>query len=137
VSRIRHFFLTHRALSLAIVTLALAIKALVPSGMMLEARGDLLLTVTICSGMGAVETKTISIERDSSPSDGDEQGSSADTSLCGFSSLGQAALGGTDPLVLAIALLFILALGFAPRYIITARAASFRWPPMRGPPLSA
>lgn len=130
---LRHFFLTHRALALVIIALALAMKALVPTGMMVEARGDLTLTMTICSGMGALETVTIPIEREQSPQD--QHQSSSDKQVCGFSVLGHGALGGADAVQLAAGLLFIILIGFAPIAQVRVTSPAYRWPHTRGPPL--
>ena len=56
---------------------------------------------------------------------------------CAFSSLSMNALGGADAPLIAIALLFILAAGFAPLYrVLEGRTGQIR-PPLRGPPLTA
>jgi hypothetical protein len=133
----RRHLLRHRTLVAAFMLWALALKALVPAGMMLSVSNDMLLTVTICSGIDDARTVTIPIEGGQMPGEQDPHTSSADTMVCVFSALSQAMLGGADAVQLGLALIFILAAGLTRQLAVPARLASYRWPPMRGPPASA
>ncbi|QDH34014.1 DUF2946 family protein [Porphyrobacter sp. YT40] len=128
--------LTHgyARLSLALVVLALAVKALVPAGYMISSNGERFLTVTICAdASGTPKQMRIAIPmKDDGKSDHSE---AADKSQpCAFSGLGHAALGGADPVLLAAALAFILLVGLAPLRAPPARDIHFLRPPLRGPP---
>ena len=132
---LRAFFRTNRRLALALVALALVIKALVPAGYMLGGPlgdGARVLTVAICAdASGELATKQIAV-----PSDG-KSGHAKAEGTCAWGMLAMAALGGADLVLLALALAFILALGLAPsRPAARAQRTSLR-PPLRGPPALA
>lgn len=135
MTRFRAFFRDHARLTLALLALALAVKAMVPAGLMLEVGADRFLTVTICSdASGVPQQMTIALPHKAAP-DSDE--AKADTSLpCAFTGLGHAALGGADLLLLAVSLAFILIIGLAPFPALPARDLPFLRPPLRGPPAS-
>lgn len=119
-----------------VALLALAKKAVLPAGYMVGQQSQIL-TVLICSSVDDLTVaKAIAI-----PADG-KTGGSADehgkaNGVCPYAALSMASLGGTDAPLLALALVFILALGFVsahrPRLKITARLR----PPLRGPPFLA
>lgn len=128
----RALFLDNRRLAFGLVVLALLIKGLVPSGYMLSARAGHVLTVTICGdASGQSLTKRIEV-----PAEGKGDHAKTETT-CAWGLLAMAALGGADVLLLAAALAFILALGFAAcRPVPLARRVHLR-PPLRGPPAFA
>lgn len=128
---LRAFLGTHRRIAALVVALALAMKALVPAGYMLAPQFTTL-TVTICAdAQGKRITHDITVPKET----GDDQ-ASADKggNACSWSSLSMASLGGAAPELLAIALAFILALGFASSPPTPTRIASWLRPPLRGPP---
>ncbi len=124
----------HRWLALGLVMAAFALKALVPGGYMLSA-GARVITVQLCDDTGAGHLTTqiaIPMKSGSAPSDhAKSQGA------CPYSSLSHASLGGADPVLLALALTFILLLGFLPLASLPARHSFYLRPPLRGPPLFA
>lgn len=128
--------LTHSyaRLTLALVVLALAVKALVPAGYMISSTGERFLTVTICAdASGTPKQMRIAIPmKDGGKSNHSQAADKAQP--CAFSGLGHAALGGTDPMLLAAALAFILLVGLAPLRAPPARDIPFLRPPLRGPP---
>lgn len=127
---LRALLFDNRRLALGLVVLALLIKALIPSGYMLSDKAGHVLTVTICGdASGQTLTKQIEV-----PGSGDH---AKGETKCVWGLLAMAALGGADVLLLAAALAFILALGFAARRsALPARRAHLR-PPLRGPPVFA
>lgn len=129
MTALRAFFLHHRRMAALLIALALAMKALVPAGFMLG--GDThVLTVQICAdALGQQITQKIVLPSSHS---GEEKAKS--DSPCHFTALGHAMLGGADPVLLALALVFILALGFAPVLAPAPRRIAFLRPPLRGPP---
>lgn len=129
---LRAFLRDHRRLALGLVVLALLIKALIPSGYMLSDRAGHVLTVTICGdASGQTLTKQIEV-----PAQGKGDHAKAEAT-CAWGLLAMAALGGADVMLLAAALAFILALGFAAvRPALPARRSHLR-PPLRGPPAFA
>lgn len=119
-----------------ILAAALCVKALIPSGYMIGSSSTMLLTVTICAdGTGTHQTSTIAIQKDEGSKEQSGGHGKADTP-CAFTALSMASLGGADAPLLALALLFILALGFAPRVFPTPTGRAYLRPPLRGPPLS-
>jgi hypothetical protein len=130
---IRAFFRLHRHLALGLVLLALAMKALTPVGFMPNASGKTL-SVMICDGTGMVQDAKIAIPGDAQP--GKTNSAKAD-GTCPYAGLSLATLGGTDALLSATPILFILALGFAPATIPPLRRRTHVQPPQCGPPAFA
>jgi hypothetical protein len=126
---LRAFFLHHRRMAALLIALTLAMKALVPAGFMLGSDSRVI-TVQICAdALGQQITQKIVLPSNHS---GDDKAKS--DSPCHFTALGHAMLGGADPVLLALALVFILALGFAPVRAPAPRRIAFLRPPLRGPP---
>jgi hypothetical protein len=126
----------YRRLAFVLVALSLMVKALVPAGFMLSQQGKVL-TVLVCADtQGRQLTRQIVIPH--SGEEGDAGGEHRDTGgVCAFSSLATGSLANTDMALLAIALVFILALGFAQvRPLRLERILHLR-PPLRGPPVLA
>lgn len=132
--QLRAFMRLHRALALCVVMAALCMKIAVPTGFMFE-RDSAVLTVRICDdafGNHAVQQLVIPM-KDGAGESGDKQGKGE----CPFASLSMASMTGADASLLALALAFILALGFAPaRASLTKHISNLR-PPLRGPPALA
>ncbi|TYC79101.1 DUF2946 family protein [Novosphingobium sp. BW1] len=132
---IRNLLRDHRALTMLVVALALCVKAVVPPGYMLGgAAGGKTLTVQLC--FGGIEHR--SIELAVPPSGKDGSGKSGHDSMpdahCPYTSLSMAADSGVDLPLLAIALAFIIATGFAPLSLVLPKRADHIRPPLRGPP---
>jgi hypothetical protein len=134
MSNLRAFSQRFARLTLVLVMLALAVKALVPAGYMIAATSERFLTVTICAdASGTPKQMRIAIP-DKNEASGDHSEAADKAQPCAFSGLGHAALGGADPLLLAAALAFILLVGLAPLRALPARDIPFLRPPLRGPP---
>ena len=118
--------LQHRwKLALWLVVAALFVRAVVPAGYMVDANSTTL-SFTICSdASGDMVTHDVTV-----PDDGKAKADSP----CAFSGLAHAALGGVDAPLLAIALLFILAVGFAPIVAPILQRGTYLRPPPQGPP---
>lgn len=135
MNRLRALTRSHARLTLALLVLALAMKALVPAGFMLSATGERFLTVTICAdASGAAKTMQIAIPAKDAAGGGHAETADKD-SPCAFSGLGHAAIGGADPALLLAAIAFILLVGLAPLRAAIARDIPFLRPPLRGPPV--
>ena len=116
-----------------LLAMALCVKALIPAGYMISADSKTF-TVGICSdGIGAARTLTMTIPMESGKS-GDPAHKGATDSPCAFSVLSTAMMGGADAPLLALALLFILALGFLPPSALPRVGAVRLRPPSHGPP---
>lgn len=130
---LRAFLRRHRALAMFVVLAALCLKAAVPAGFMLETKGRVL-TVALCSdASGTAMTRQIVVPHGDS---GAVQQAKAQAA-CPFTALSLDALGGTDAVLLAAALAFILALAFLPQRPAQVRRASWLLPPPCGPPALA
>lgn len=130
---IRAFFARRRALAALLIAAALCMKALVPAGYMVGGV-DRVLTVEICAGsqIGKL-TQQIVIPGDAQSHGGASDHGKSD-GTCAFSALSFASLSAADPAILAIALIFIMAMGFAPFAAPRVRRQSHLRPPLRGPP---
>lgn len=126
----------HRRLAVLLAVLALAIKALVPAGYMVGLQGTVL-TVAICAdASGGTVHKQIVVPPKGGASDLADAHAKA-PATCAYAALGFAALAGADAALLALALAFVLALGFAPSRPAPQRRVAFLRPPLRGPPAFA
>lgn len=133
----RLFLRDRHRLAVLLVALALAMKALVPAGMMLgTAPGATVLTVLVCAdSQGGSYEKQIVIPHSGKAQGTGESGKKAET--CPWSGLGSASLAGADATLLALALAFVLALGFRDPAAPLLRAHRHLRPPLRGPPATA
>lgn len=128
---LRALLFRHRALAALVVMAALCLKALVPAGYMIG-QDSKVLTVQICDdafGSHAVKQLVIPMKGDNGESNG-KQGKGE----CAFTSLSMASMTGADLSLLALALVFILALGFAPVRPSHPKRVFHLRPPLRGPP---
>lgn len=113
-----------------LVLAALAMRALVPTGYMLDpASRDF--QVRICSGMGAVETVSIAFDADG------KGAAPAKADPCPASLADPAMAGGTDAALLAAALAFILLLALVAPGLALRRPAAHLRPPLRAPPVTS
>ena len=138
MSVIRAFLLHNRVLALVVVMAALCMKIVVPAGYM-PAVGSKILTVQICAdALGAHATKQIvvAMKAGTGESSGGE-GAKAAKGECPFASLSLFSLAGADIALLALALVFIMALGFAPVRPSRPGRSRYLRPPLRGPPVLA
>ncbi|MBB4613172.1 hypothetical protein [Novosphingobium taihuense] len=120
----------HYRLAILLVALALGMKALVPAGFMVEGSARSLTVLVCADSTGARSSVEITI-----PQSGTKVPALAKAhESCAFSTLGFAALAATDPVQLAIALVFILALGILARVTIAPRERRRLLPPPCGPP---
>lgn len=126
----RGLILSHRGFAAALIALALAMKLAVPAGFMPVERAGTIV-VMVCTGMGQQQ-----VEIDVPGMPVKEDGASRVAGQpCAFAGLGLDMLPGLDPVLLAGALAFILALGFAGVAVVRVERGRQYWPPMRGPPL--
>ena len=135
----RTFLLRHRAMAIAVMALALAMKAIVPAGYMVGTESKVL-TIRICDDtqLSAAAHNALSARDIAIPMKGEPAGkhSKAD-GTCPYGALSFAGLAGADPILLALALLFILATGFAALALPAPSRIAHLRPPLRGPPALA
>jgi hypothetical protein len=133
---LRSLIRNHRHSVLALLMLALCIKALIPNGYMVSASDDTILTVTICSessgDLKQVQMVVPRKDQGSKHSDGTQK-----AQHCAFAGLSHFAVAGADMFLLALALAFLIVLGLAPTQRQPDRLLSNLRPPLRGPPATA
>lgn len=145
MTAIRRLSLKHRPFALWLVLMVLAVKLLVPAGFMVGVV-DGRVGLQICSGFGpvvaapmmahhAMATGTMSEHADGGH--GKADGHSAVDMPCPFAALAHGVAMPVDPLLLAMALAFVMALGVAAVRRAVPRSQPFLRPPLRGPPLLA
>lgn len=131
MTTLRALILRHRAVAFLGVMAALCMKIVVPTGFMIG-QNSKVLTVQLCAeSLGHAVTAKIAIPMKGEPSDSTGK---QDKAECPFASLSIASITGADPALLALALAFILALGFAPVRASHPKRVSYLRPPLRGPP---
>ena len=127
---LRALVLRHRVMAMVLVGAALCLRMVLPAGTMVSPVAKVL-TVRICvdslghDGIAQIAVPMKSTQGKTGTAKGE----------CAFSSLSMAATGGADPLLLALALAFILLLGFAPATAPHVQRPGHLRPPLRGPPL--
>jgi hypothetical protein len=125
----------HRSLALLALVLAFLIRAALPAGYMVAAAPSSMVTIAVCSDAGGAH-KVVQLAVP--PKQGERsKGQSSKDGTCAFSAVAKSALGGADPVLLALAFAFILVLGLAPSRVLPARAVPHARPPLRGPPALA
>jgi len=132
---LRALIRNHRQLAIALLVLALCLKAAIPAGFMLSGSPSTTITITICAdSTGEAQAMQMVIPaKHGSPAGGD----AGKSGQCAFTGLSQAMLGGADAFLLALAFAYILVLGLAPaRRLPFAQIFHLR-PPLRGPPALA
>lgn len=126
----------YRRLAAILVALALCMKALVPAGFMVGTSAKLI-TVEICAdASGGKLTRQMAIPLEDGTGGKQSDHGKSDAS-CAWTAHAQAAHAGTDAQLLALALAFILALGFLRQATEPVRRSCHVRPPSRGPPLPA
>jgi len=137
MQRLRASIRDHRRIALLVFALALLVRAAMPAGYMVARDASSVITIAVCSE-GSTVHKTVQLVV---PPKHDERGNGAGQAgkdnHCAFSAMGKSALGGADPILLALAFAFILVLGLAPSPVLAARPAPHTLPPLRGPPALA
>ncbi|WP_420822420.1 hypothetical protein [Sphingosinithalassobacter portus] len=108
------------------------LKIVIPTGFM-PTMSNGQIVISICSGIGPT-TMIMTIPGLEHESEGDGHGSKAEQP-CAFAGLSAPPLAAADPLLLAAAVLFVLALGMRPLVLPASKAPPYLRPPLRGPPL--
>lgn len=129
---LRNYLLVRRALAIAVIVLALAIKALVPAGFMIET-GNMVISVAICADASGDHASSRDIVIPAKqPSGGSSKTEPGDS--CAFAGHSPAVAAGADPVQVALALAFIILLGFLPVAMPLVSPGRRVRPPLRAPP---
>lgn len=130
---LRNFLMARRAMAIAVIVLALAIKALVPTGYMIET-GARVFTVAICADASGDHVLSRAIVVPGKPASGGQSKSKSGEG-CAFASHSAAGVSAADPVLLALALAFIVLLGFLAIALPASSAGRRLRPPLRAPPV--
>ena len=130
----RRSILQRRLLAVWLMAAALAMKLLVPAGYMpMVSTGSI--TLELCSGYEP--EKMAMVMPGMAGKHGHEHGQGKMEMPCAFGGLAMPGLAGADPILLIVAISFIMALGF----LVTPRPplgrANHLRPPSQGPPTAA
>lgn len=134
---IRALIRQRRLLVMLAMAAALTLRLLVPAGFMPVTAKDGTITVRICSGTqdGPV---TMEMPMPGLPAGhGDHQQPTKAEMPCAFAGLAMPMLSGTDPLLLALAIAFVMARATRIVSPVSPRRAPHLRPPPRGPPIIA
>lgn len=127
---IRNLVRHHMGLAFVLVACVLFAKIVIPSGFMPVATSHGMV-IQICTGMGPA-TMTMTIPGVPAPHDDHKDGKSE--SPCPFAGLNAPTLSGADPFLLALAVLFVMALGLRAIRPLALSSTDYLRPPLRGPP---
>lgn len=133
MQRLRALIRNHRHLALLVLALAFLVRAALPAGYMVARDASSVITIAVCSDVSG-EHKTTQLVIPAKPG---APAKAAKDGSCAFSAMAKGALGGIDPILLALAFAFILVLGLAPARVLPARPVPHTLPPLRGPPALA
>jgi hypothetical protein len=130
---IRTMIRSNGTLAALLLAFTLLFKLLVPAGYMVSSE-NMVLTVVICAdSTGEQLTQQISIPMKVKASAEHDPAKSK----CPFTALTMGVIGAADLALLASAIAFVMALGFAPQTSVDGRDTPRLRPPSRGPPLAA
>lgn len=138
MTSLRALFRDHRALAVLLLAMALAVRALMPPGMMAgtaSASGEKRFTIQLCTAGLDRHTAQIvlPLEKPSRP-DAPQHDGKADQH-CAFSSLAMGALDGAGGPVPVLALRPAPPRAFTPAATAEPAAHPYLRPPLRGPPI--
>ncbi len=127
----RTFLYRNHWLAALLLAATLVLKFAVPTGYMVDHDKSGAIIMRICNGM---TTTTLVRHLIPTKKDGTDKTDKSGKTECPYASLAMASMANADPVLLALALAFILALGFAAvRFALPAHIGKLR-PPLRGPP---
>ena len=131
VHLLRRLALNNRVLASALLALAMMMKVLVPSGFMPTLdHGQIV--ISICSGTGPM-TMVMTVPGLEHGKPGESQHGKSEQP-CAFSGLSAPSLAAADPVLLALAILFVMALALRPMVPTAVQKRPHLRPPLRGPP---
>ena len=130
----RTFFRQHPLLAVWLVALALLVKAVVPSGFMASVSAEGIV-VQLCTADG-MQTVLLTADGQIKSPDSSQPDRGQDAP-CVFTGHGAPLLSGADPVLLAVAIAFIMLLGLQPVKTLRLQQPFFLRPPAIGPPLNA
>lgn len=135
--RLRTLTRTHLWSALLLIMVAMGMKGLVPTGYMIEPGRGLSFDVTLCAGSpGGQEAMRVVIPLKDKHEPA-HHGAAKHDGPCAFSGLAKVATGAGEPVLLALALAFLLLLGLTPQTPAPRPRRLHLRPYLRGPPIPA
>ena len=128
MNRLRLSIRRHAALAGLLVAAALALRVLVPAGFMPSVENGRVV-IAICTGYGPMTMAMPGMDHQ------DDGKSEQAKSPCAFADLALPAIGSADPVLLAAAIRYILALSLVLVVAQRVQPIARLRPPLRGPPL--
>lgn len=143
MTSIRSFWRAHGLAAALVVMAALVMRSVVPGGYMIS-QAPSGAVISFCTGMPggmAHDSQALAAARELealvAKNNAAHEPAKEAAKVCPYAVLSLGALGGADPIQLAAAIAFVLALGFAVWPIPLLRRPSFLTPPLRAPPTPA
>ena len=134
MTALRCLVLRYRLLAMALMAAALCLRMIMPAGFMVTPEAKVL-TVRICiDSLDHDGIAQIAVPMKGTAGKTGSAGNTVGKGECAFSSLSMASVAGADIALLALALAYILLLGFASIPAPHPRRTSRLRPPLRGPP---
>ena len=141
VQAFRDHLRQHRTVAAWLLTLALLLKVIVPGGYMLDTSGGSV-GLILCSGMAPAPVAPSHVmampgmaHHAAHDTGHDKKDGHSAEQPCAFSGLNAVSLAATDPILLALAIAFVIALVFRQVSQKPVQARAYLRPPLRGPPL--
>jgi hypothetical protein len=134
---LRQLLIGHRGWAGLLFAAALLMKLLVPAGYMVSGEQGRF-QVMLCSGVAPAQPVTVHHGMDRGAMahhDSPKQEHDRAEMPCAFAGLALQALGGADPILLAAAIAFIVAVALRPAAAVPLRRGAYVRPPLRGPPV--
>jgi hypothetical protein len=134
VEEFRHQLIQHRLWALGFIVVALLMKLAVPAGFMPVVSGTSI-TIELCSGNGP--EKMVMTLPGAVDQHGDEHRSGKADMPCGYAGHAPSAMSLADPILIALAISYIVATVFRRQVAVTPAGRDFLRPHLRGPPATA
>ena len=128
----RHHLRHHPHLAVWLIAAALLMKMLVPTGYMASASAGTII-IELCTGFGP-RTMTVAMPGMAHHDDAPKGDHGRGEMPCAFAGLSAPSLATADPILLAIAIAFVIAAAFRVVATGAVTAPPFLRPPLRGPP---
>lgn len=142
---LRHFLRHNRLAAIAILLIAVVARVAIPAGYMPTIENGRMV-ITLCSGQGPMRMAlpdtgalhdVTAMDAAAKHVPGQAPDGHGKDAPCGFAGLSLPSLAAADPLLLALAILFVVTTLYRLPHRPTIAAPAFLWPPRTGPPARA
>ncbi|MXO66061.1 DUF2946 family protein [Altericroceibacterium endophyticum] len=134
MGKLRILIRDHCVIAMLALIVVLGFKAVIPAGFMISSNSDMVVSLSICSeSTGTIHSQQIVLPKANGGQDEPVQKDKTGNH-CAFTSLTKVATSAADPVLLAIAIAFIMLLGTTPVAPACLKRLNYVLPPLRGPP---